>query len=113
MEIKASLKYARISSKKVRDLGRLLRGKSAMDAVAMMKCIQRKSARMLASVLSSAIANAENNNNLSASRLVVSSVQITDGPVLKRFIPAARGSAHPIRKRTSHINVSLKEVEKR
>jgi large subunit ribosomal protein L22 len=74
-----------------------------------------KSARLIFKTLSSAVANAENNNNLLASDLLVDNVLIEEGPVFKRFIPAARGSAHPIRKRTSHIHVILKQanVEKR
>ena len=111
MEIKASLKYVRVSSKKVVGLARLLRGKTAAKALEMTKCIRSKSAKLLGNLLMSAMSNAENNNNLPASDLVVGSMVVTDGPVFKRFIPAARGSAHPIRKRTSYISVVLKKVE--
>ncbi|MDR1232790.1 MAG: 50S ribosomal protein L22 [Puniceicoccales bacterium] len=110
---KATLKYVRISAKKVRDLARLLKGKSALDAVALVKNIRRKSARMIGDLLHSAIANAENNNNLVANKLMVESVIVEEGPVLKRFIPAARGSAHPIRKRMSHIRLILKNIDKK
>jgi large subunit ribosomal protein L22 len=80
-----------------------------------LKFSARKSARLIFKTLSSAVANAENNNNLVASNLLVDNVLIEEGPVFKRFIPAARGSAHPIRKRMSHIRVILKQanVEKR
>ena len=111
MEIKASLKYVRVSSKKVVGLARLLRGKTAAKALAMTRCISSKSARLLKNLLMSAMSNAENNSNLPASDLVVSSMVVADGPVFKRFVPAARGSAHPIRKRTSHISVVLKKIE--
>ena len=107
MEIKASLKYVRVSSKKVIGLTKLLKGKTAAKALAMTRCISSKSA----SLLMSAMSNAENNSNLPASDLVVSSMAVTDGPVFKRFVPAARGSAHPIRKRTSHISVVLRKIE--
>ncbi|MDR2779072.1 MAG: 50S ribosomal protein L22 [Puniceicoccales bacterium] len=110
---KAELKYAKISAKKVRDVARLLKGKPALDAVAFVKCIRRKSARLIEDLLHSAIANAENNSNLAANRLRVESVIVEEGPVLKRFIPAARGSAHPIKKRMSHIRVILKNVGER
>lgn len=113
MEVEAKLKYVRISPKKMRDVSHLLRGKAAPEALALMKCIRRKSTRMLGALLTSAIANAENNNNLAASRLVVDSVIVEEGPVLKRFIPAARGSAHPIRKRMSHIRIVLKEIDRK
>ncbi|MDR2776657.1 MAG: 50S ribosomal protein L22 [Puniceicoccales bacterium] len=110
---KATLKYVRISAKKVRDLARLLKGKPALDAVALVKNIRRKSARLISGLLHSAIANAENNNNLAANKLTVESVIVEEGPVLKRFIPAARGSAHPIRKRMSHIRLILRNIDKR
>ncbi|MDR1457361.1 MAG: 50S ribosomal protein L22 [Puniceicoccales bacterium] len=110
---KATLKYVRTSAKKVRDVARLLKGKSALDAVALMKNIRRKSARLIGDLLHSAIANAENNNNLAANKLMVESVIVEEGPVLKRFIPAARGSAHPIRKRMSHIRLILKNIDKK
>jgi large subunit ribosomal protein L22 len=115
MEVQAKFKYARMSAKKLRDISRVLRGKRASDALSFLKFSPRKSARLIAKTLSSAIANAENNNNLPASDLFVDGVLVEDGPSFKRFIPAARGSAHPIRKRTSHIRVILKQskVEKR
>ncbi|MDR1528196.1 MAG: 50S ribosomal protein L22 [Puniceicoccales bacterium] len=110
---KATLKYIRISAKKVQDLARLLKGKPALDAMALVKSIRKKSARLIGSLLHSAIANAENNNNLAANRLIVESVIVEEGPVLRRFIPAAKGSAHPIRKRMSHIRLILKNIDKK
>ncbi|MDR2603425.1 MAG: 50S ribosomal protein L22 [Puniceicoccales bacterium] len=110
---KATLKYVKTSAKKVRDLARLLKGKPALDAVAFVKNIRRKSARLIGGLLHSAIANAENNNNLAANKLMVESVIVEEGPVLKRFIPAARGSAHPIRKRMSHIRLILRNIDKK
>jgi large subunit ribosomal protein L22 len=98
-----------MSPKKLRDISRVLRGRRASDALSFLKFSTRKSARLILKTLSSAIANAENNGNLPASNLVVSNVLVEDGPVFKRSIPAARGSAHPIRKRTSHIRVILKQ----
>ncbi|MDR2629208.1 MAG: 50S ribosomal protein L22, partial [Puniceicoccales bacterium] len=90
-----------------------LKGKPALDAAALVKNIPRKSARLIGDLLHSAIANAENNNNLAANKLMVESVIVEEGPVLKRFIPAARGSAHPIRKRMSHIRLILKNIDKK
>jgi large subunit ribosomal protein L22 len=112
MEVKAKLKYTRIAAKKLRDVAGVLRGKAALDALTLTKCIRRKSARLIGALLSSAIANAENNNNLAASRLFVDAVIVDEGPVLKRFIPVARGSAHRIRKRMSHVSLVLKEINK-
>ncbi|MDR0595121.1 MAG: 50S ribosomal protein L22 [Puniceicoccales bacterium] len=115
MEVVAKFKYARMSAKKLRDISRILRGRRATDALSFLKFSARKSARLIFKTLSSAVANAENNNNLLASNLLIDNVFIEEGPVFKRFIPAARGSAHPIRKRMSHIRVILKQanVEKR
>ncbi|MDR1891036.1 MAG: 50S ribosomal protein L22 [Puniceicoccales bacterium] len=110
---KATLKYVRISANKVRDVARLLKGKPVLDAMAFVKCIRRKSARLIGSLLRSAMANAENNDNLAANKLKVESVIVEEGPVLKRFIPAARGSAHPIRKRMSHIRLVLNNIDKK
>lgn len=111
MEIVASLKSARMSAKKLRDVARVLKGKKATDALQLLSFIQRKSARLIRPVIASAIANAENNNNISADSLIVANVIIEEGGALKRFVPASRGSAHPIKKRFSHINVILKQKE--
>jgi large subunit ribosomal protein L22 len=113
MDIEAKLKYAKISPKKMRDVARILRGKAASEALALVRCVPRKSARLLGDLLSSAIANAENNNNLAAGELVIDTVVVEDGPVLKRFMPVGRGSAHPIRKRMSHVRLVLKQIGKR
>jgi large subunit ribosomal protein L22 len=114
MKIEAKFKYARMSAKKLRDISRVLRGRNAADALSFLKFSTRKSARLIFKTLSSAVANAENNNSLLSTNLLVDNVLIEEGPVFKRFMPAARGSAHPIRKRTSHIRVILKpaNVEK-
>jgi large subunit ribosomal protein L22 len=76
----------------------------------LLRFIPRKSARLLAKTIQSAMANAENNNNLSADQLVISEVKIDEGPAIKRFKPVARGSAHPFKKRTSHISIVLSEL---
>jgi large subunit ribosomal protein L22 len=109
VKIEAKLKYAKISAKKLRDVARVLPGKSATEAVSLMGYVRRKSARLLGTLLKSAMANAENNNNLPADRLIVDRVMVEEGPALKRFIPASRGSAHPIRKRMAHVNILLRE----
>jgi len=84
---------------------------SAMKGVTddLLGLIPRKSARLLAKTLKSAIANAENNNNLSADSLTVKLAIIENGPVLKRFKAAARGSAAPRRKKMSHIRIVLSD----
>jgi len=109
MEVQALTRYARMSPKKMREVARTIQGRKAPEAVGLLSIIPRKSARLIAKTLKSAIANAENNNNLSADDLVVSRAIIEQGPVLKRFKAAARGSAAPRRKKMSHIRIVLSD----
>lgn len=111
MEVQALTRYARMSPKKVREVARTIQGRKASDAVDYLTLIPRKSARLIAKTLKSAIANAENNNNLSADSLTVKFALIENGPVLKRFKAAARGSAAPRRKKMSHIRIVLTDGE--
>ena len=109
MQVKAYSKYARISPKKAREVSRLLPGRKAGEAASLLKYIPRKAARLLGKTLQSAMANAENNHNLNADDLTVSEAIIEEGRTMRRFIPCARGSAHPIRKRSCHIRITLSE----
>lgn len=105
--IQAVAKYLRISPMKVRDTIRFIRGMKAEDAMFYLSSVPRKSARLIRKTLKSAIANAENCQGLSASKLFISEAVANQGPVIKRFMPAARGSAHPIQKGTTHILIRL------
>ena len=107
MEIKSYSKYMRISPKKAREVARVLPGRKASDAVALLKYIPRKAARMFDKTLKSAMANAENNLNLSADDLYIREAIVDEGPAMKRFRPCARGSAHPYKKRMSHLRIIL------
>jgi large subunit ribosomal protein L22 len=107
MEVKSYSKYMRISPKKAREVARVLPGRKASDAVALLKYIPRKAARMFDKTLRSAMANAENNLNLTADDLYISEAIVNEGPALKRFRPCARGSAHPYKKRMSHLKITL------
>jgi large subunit ribosomal protein L22 len=107
MEVQALTRYARMSPKKVREVARTIQGRKAADAVDFLTLVPRKSARLIAKTLKSAIANAENNNNLATDSLVVKSAVIENGPVLKRFKAGARGTAMPRRKKMSHIRIVL------
>ncbi len=109
MEVQALTRYARMSPKKVREVARTIQGRKAVDAVDYLMLVPRKSAKLIAKTLKSAIANAENNNNLSADSLRVKSAIIENGPVLKRFKAGARGSAMPRRKKMSHIRIVLSD----
>lgn len=107
MEVQSLTRYARMSPKKVREVARTIQGRKAADAVEYLTLVPRKSARLIAKTLKSAIANAENNNNLATDSLVVKSAIIENGPVLKRFKAGARGTAKPRRKKMSHIRIVL------
>ncbi len=109
LEAKATLKYARISARKVKIVADLIRGKDVSEALAIVKFTPKASSEIIEKLLKSAIANAENNHNMTSSKLYVDQIYANQGPTLKRIRPAAKGSAVRIRKRTSHITIVLKE----
>ena len=112
MQILSTTKYARISAFKAREVAREIQGLPVAAALDLVAFSPKKAAAMIAKTLKSAIANAENNNNLRAETLVVKEARIGEGPTAKRFQPKARGSAGPILKRSSHIRIVLTdEVE--
>ena len=111
MEVKAVTKFARISAFKAREVTRAIQGLRAADALERLEFYPKKAARLIFKTLHSAVANAENNNNLRREDLIVKEATIGEGPTLKRFQPKARGSAGPIRKRTSHVRIILTEAE--
>ena len=105
----ATLKYARISARKVKIVADLIRGKSAEEALAIVKFTPKASSAIIEKLLKSAIANAENNHGMKSNKLYVDQIYANQGPTLRRIRPAAKGSAVRIRKRTSHITIVLKE----
>lgn len=106
---KATVKYERMSSRKVAIVANLIRGKNADEAMAILRFIPKAGAEVLTKLLKSAIANAENTKNMTHSKLYVAEIYSNQGPTLKRIRPAAKGSAVRIRKRTSHTTIVLKE----
>ena len=112
MQILSTTKYVRISAFKAREVAREIQGLPVAAALDLVAFSPKKAAALIAKTLKSAIANAENNNNLRAETLVVKEARIGEGPTAKRFQPKARGSAGPILKRSSHIRIVLTdEVE--
>ncbi len=107
MQVKSIYRFARISAFKAREVTREIQGLPATDALDVLRFTPKKAALLVTKTLRSAIANAENNNNLNATSLVVKEAVVGEGPTFKRFQPKARGSAGPIRKRTSHIRIVL------
>ena len=107
MEVRSVHKYARISSQKARQVTRAITGMPVSQALSVLDFTPKKAAQLVGKVLRSAIANAENNHELDSEDLVVQSAIATPGPVLKRIMPRARGSAAGIKKRLTHITVIL------
>ncbi len=107
MQVTSTYKYARISAFKGREVTREIQGLPVSAALDIVAFSPKKVAAFVAKTLKSAIANAENNNDLRVENLVVKEATIGEGPTFKRSQPKARGSAGPIRKRTSHIRIVL------
>jgi len=100
-------RFARISARKVRPLADLVRGKFADDALDLLRYQPQRGARMLEKVIRSALANAEDRRAHDLDDLMVVEVCVDQGPMFKRMRPKARGMASIIKKRMSHIRVSL------
>ncbi len=98
-------RHARISAFKAREVTREIQGLPVQKALDTLAFTPKKAAALIAKTLKSAVANAEHNHDLRAQNLVVQEATVGEGPTIKRFRPKARGSAGPIRKRTSHIRV--------
>ena len=109
MEARAYLKYARISPRKVQIVLDHIRGKDAGTAMAILKNTPKSASEYLIKLLKSAVANAENNFGMDASKLYVSECFVCPGPTLKRLLPRAKGSADRLLKRSSHVTIALKE----
>jgi len=111
LEAMAHAKYLRISPRKVTIVLDLIRGKDVDKALAILKYTPKAACEYLYKLLSSAAANAENNNGMDRSRLYVSQCFVCPGPILKRIRPRAQGRAHRINKRTSHVTIAVMERE--
>ena len=104
---RAVAKYVRVSPRKVQIVIDLIRGKQVDDALAILMYTPKSAAPVVEKLLASAIANAENNLQLSRDELYVAEVFANPGPTLKRYVARSRGSASPMLRRTSHITVVL------
>jgi large subunit ribosomal protein L22 len=116
MSYRAVHRYARISSRKVRPLANLVRGKFADEALELLRYQPHRGARMLEKVIKSAVGSAQDTDqnggrSYNIEELVVVDARIDGGPMVKRFQPRSRGQAFTILKRTSHISVELKRLE--
>ena len=111
MEARAYLRRARIAPRKVQIVLDLIRNKPVDMAMAILKATPKSACEYLEKLLKSAIANAENNNNMNKDNLYVSECFVCPGPTLKRIMPRAQGRAFQILKRSSHVTIVLKEKE--
>ena len=109
MEAKATLKFARISPRKVEIVCDLIRGKDADYAMALMQNTPKAACELMTKLLKSACANAENNFEMDPEKLYVAETYATGGPILKRGMPRAQGRMYRINKRTSHITIAVAE----
>jgi len=111
MESRAQAKMVRISSRKVKLVIDLIRGKDVGEAFAILRLTPRAASPIVEKVLKSAVANAEHNYNMDVEKLYVKEVFVGEGPTLKRFRPRAQGRATQILKRTSHTTIVVAEKE--
>lgn len=111
VEAKAITRFVRLSPRKARLVADLVRGKSALEALDILEFTNKKAARVIKKTLSSAIANATNNFKMDEDKLVVSTIMVNQGPVLKRVMPRAMGRADIIRKPTAHITVAVSDEQ--
>ena len=111
MEAKATLRYARISPRKVKIVLDLIRGKSTAEAMGILKNTPKAASEYLIKLLGSAIANARENFSMDPDKLYVSTAYVTPGPTLKRMMPRAQGRGDRILKRTSHMFLAVSERE--
>jgi len=107
---RAVAKYIRISPYKVREVLDLIRGQHVQRAAEILRFSERDAAFVVAKVLASAVANAENNDNIDPEELYVSACYADEGTTIKRFRPRARGRAGRIRKRTCHVTIIVSRM---
>ncbi len=105
----AKLSYARVPVQKACFVLDAIRGKNVDEALGILMYSPRYASSVIKKLLESAVANAENNNNLDPSKLYIAECYASDGPIMKRIKPRAQGRAYRIEKRMSHITVVLDE----
>jgi large subunit ribosomal protein L22 len=111
MEYRAIHRHADMSARKVRPFAALIRNRSADEALELLRFLPNKAARLLEQVLKSALGNAEDRGARDIDELVVVESRVDGGPIMKRIMPRARGTAYPIKRRYSHIHVTLSDLE--
>ena len=116
MAFQACHRFARVSPRKVRPLADLIRGKFADEALAILRYQPQRGARLLEKVINSALGSAQDpaqtrGKTVDVDNLVVADARIDGGPMFKRVRPRARGMAFMIKKRMSHIHITLADID--
>lgn len=111
MEVQAISRNIRISPRKVRIVANLVRGKKAGEAISILRNPHKAASIVVEKTLRSAMANAENNNDMNIDKLYISTIFVDAGPIMKRVHPRSRGQAFGIMKRTSTLTVKVSEKE--
>jgi large subunit ribosomal protein L22 len=109
MEYRASHRFADMSARKVRPFADLIRGKSVDEALQLLRFVPNRGARLVEQVLKSAMGNAEDRGARDPEDLIVTESRIDDGPMFKRIMPRARGTAYMILRRMCHVRVAIGE----
>jgi large subunit ribosomal protein L22 len=110
MQIKAVMRYVRVSPTKVRRLADLVRGESVANGLEQLRFLPHRGARLLEKLIHSARSNAEEQGVRSTADLIIGVANVDSGPTLKRMQPHARGMGFEIKKRTSHITVVVRNA---
>ena len=107
--VNCRIKFVRISPYKLRRIADIVRGKKVLDAIALLKNLPHKGAKILLKAVNSVQSNATNNHGYTESEtLIISDLKIDEAPKFKRYQPRARGRMYQIIKRNSHISVEVK-----
>ena len=109
MEYRAKQRYADMSARKIRPFATLIRGRAADEALELLRFYPNKAARLLEAVLKSALGNAEDRGARDVDELVVTESRVDGGPMMKRIMPRARGSAYPIKRRYAHVIIAVSD----
>ena len=111
MEVKAQAKFIRMSPTKVRLVARLVKKLPAEQALDQLRFADKRAAGPVAKLIESALANAAHNYELARDNLYIKEIRVDQGSILKRWLPRAHGRATPLKKKSSHIRLTLKEIK--
>lgn len=111
MQLTSTQKFIRTSPRKLRLVVDSIKHLSPENALTQLKFLPHSAALLISKVIKSALANATHNHQLDRTKLIFKSIQVSQGPTLKRGQPVSRGQHHAIKKRTSHIKVTLESKD--